>query len=67
MSAAENLDGGAFPVLNASELAEMSMFGSERATTAGELLFEAGEASYDLFVVLDGEVEVVRPTEIRRS
>jgi len=61
MSAAENLDAGAFPVLSAAELAEISAFGSERQTAAGELLFEAGEASYDLFVVLDGEVEVVRP------
>jgi thioredoxin reductase (NADPH) len=25
----------------------------------GELLFEAGESSYDLFVVLEGEVEIV--------
>ena len=28
--------------------------------TAGELLFQAGEASYDLFVILEGEVEIVR-------
>jgi thioredoxin reductase (NADPH) len=51
----------AFPVLSAAELEEISAFGSERSTSAGELLFEAGEASYDLFVVLDGEVEIVRP------
>jgi thioredoxin reductase (NADPH) len=48
------------PVLSAAELAEMTPFGSERTTAAGDLLFEAGEASYDLFVVLDGEVEVLR-------
>jgi thioredoxin reductase (NADPH) len=48
------------PVLSAAELAEMIPFGSERATAVGDLLFEAGEASYDLFVVLDGEVEVLR-------
>jgi CRP-like cAMP-binding protein len=29
------------------------------------LLFEAGEASYDLFVVLEGEVQVVsRPARV---
>jgi len=61
MSAAEELDPGAFPALSAAELAEIAAFGSERQTAAGELLFEAGEASYDLFVVLEGEVEVVRP------
>jgi len=48
------------PLLSAAELAEMTPFGSERTTTVGDLLFEAGEASYDLFVVLDGEVEVLR-------
>ncbi len=38
----------------------MASFGSERATEAGDLLFQAGEASYDLFVVLEGGVQVVR-------
>ncbi len=51
----------AFPVLSAAEIEEISAFGNRRPTSAGELLFEAGEASYDLFVVLDGEVEIVRP------
>jgi thioredoxin reductase (NADPH) len=58
MSAAEER---AFPVLSDAEIEEISAFGSERSTSDGELLFEAGEASYDLFVVLDGEVEIVRP------
>ncbi len=48
------------PVLGASQLQEMAAFGSERAVAAGDLLFEAGEASFDLFVVLEGEVEIVR-------
>ncbi|HXM86650.1 MAG TPA: cyclic nucleotide-binding domain-containing protein, partial [Solirubrobacteraceae bacterium] len=60
MSAAEDLDGVAFRALSESELAEVREFGQERETTAGELLFEAGEASYDLFVVLDGEIEILR-------
>ncbi|MCW3067583.1 MAG: thioredoxin reductase [Solirubrobacterales bacterium] len=50
----------AFPVLGASQLAEMASFGSEKPVAAGELLFEAGEASYQLFVVLEGAVEIVR-------
>ncbi len=53
-------DAGAFPVLRASELAEVAAFGSERPVAVGQLLFQAGEASYDLFVVLEGEVEIVR-------
>jgi len=50
----------ASPKLSASQLAEMATFGSERPVTVGELLFKAGEASYDLFVILDGEVEILR-------
>jgi thioredoxin reductase (NADPH) len=56
-------DGGqeaAFAVLSAAELAEIGAFGAEQATTVGQLLFRAGEASYDLFVVLEGHVDVVR-------
>ena len=53
-------DAGVFPVLRASELAEIAAFGNERPVAAEQLLFEAGEASYDLFVVLEGEVEIVR-------
>ncbi len=59
MSASEN-DAVAFRNLTASELSQIRAFGSERSVSAGESLFEAGEASYDLFVVLEGEVEVLR-------
>src|ERR1700720_3303891 len=59
MSTPEVPDPIAFPVLSASELSEVAPFGAERRVEAGELLFKAGEASYDLFVVLEGEVEVV--------
>jgi thioredoxin reductase (NADPH) len=60
MSARERQDAAAFQVLGAAELKEISAFGSERPTESGELLFRPGEASYDLFVVLEGEVEIVR-------
>ena len=59
MSARESLDEVAWPVLSAAELAEIAPFGEERAVADGELLFQAGEATDDLFVVLEGEVEVV--------
>jgi thioredoxin reductase (NADPH) len=61
MSASGSGDSVASPLLSASELADMGTFGTERATRAGDLLFQAGDASYDLFVVLEGEVQVVRP------
>ena len=60
MSTPGDQDAVASPVLSASELAEIAAFGIERPVAAGQLLFEAGEASYDLFVVLEGEVEIVR-------
>ncbi len=53
----------AFPVLSRSQLTEVASFGSEKPVAAGELLFEAGDASLDLFVVLEGEVEVVRSND----
>jgi thioredoxin reductase (NADPH) len=60
VSASSGTDPVAFPVLSASELAELAAFGAERAVSAGELLFEAGEASFDLFVILEGGAEVFR-------
>jgi thioredoxin reductase (NADPH) len=60
MSTNGGQDEVAFPTLSASELSEIAAFGSEEPTHAGQLLFKAGDASYDLFVVLEGEVEVVR-------
>ncbi len=60
MSTPSTPDPVAWPLLSASELAQVSAFGSERPTADGEVLFAAGEASDDLFVVLEGEAEVVR-------
>jgi thioredoxin reductase (NADPH) len=60
MSTPSRQEATAFAALSAAELSEVSAFGSERAMTAGELLFAAGDASYELFVVLEGEVEIVR-------
>lgn len=61
MSTSSFGDPVASPRLSASELADMATFGTEQAVQAGDLLFKAGDASYDLFVVLEGEVQVVRP------
>ena len=59
------LEDRAFPVLSPSQIAEAAPFGRERTVAAGEALFEAGEASYELFVVLEGEAVVVRDTKDR--
>jgi thioredoxin reductase (NADPH) len=60
MSTPARQDADAFPVLSDAQLLEMSAFGTERPTIAGQLLFQAGEASYDLFVLLEGAAEIVR-------
>ena len=52
------LGGGIF---DADALAALSQFGTEREVTVGEVLFRAGDAAYDLFVILEGAVEVFRP------
>jgi thioredoxin reductase (NADPH) len=61
MSTSAPGDRVAWPVLSAAQLADIASFGTERTTATDELLFEAGDASYDLFVVLEGEVQVLRP------
>ena len=63
MSSLGGEDPIAWPVLSSADLADLASFGSERATEAGQLLFTAGEASFDLFVVLEGEVQVVQSTD----
>ena len=51
----------AAPVLSAAALAELAPFGEERAVEAGDILFRAGDATYDFIVILEGEVDIVRP------
>jgi thioredoxin reductase (NADPH) len=60
MTERDTPDPVAWPLLGASELAEMAPFGTERPVRAGQVLFRAGEASNDLFVILEGEVEIIR-------
>src|ERR1700727_2395456 len=58
MSTAVDPQDVAFRPLSDAEWAEVRACGEERETHSGELLFEAGEASFALFVVLDGEIEI---------
>ncbi|HEX4244508.1 MAG TPA: cyclic nucleotide-binding domain-containing protein, partial [Acidimicrobiales bacterium] len=51
------------PTLSPATLTELAPFGREREVVVGENLFRAGDASYDFVVVLEGEVEVVRPDD----
>ena len=46
-------------VLTDAEIARLRSFGERRATRAGDVLFEVGDADYSLVVVLSGRTEIV--------
>jgi thioredoxin reductase (NADPH) len=48
-----------FPALREDQIETLSRYGQTRETTAGQVLFRAGDTQNDFFVVLGGEVEVV--------
>ena len=61
-------DDPALPTFDQEQLAAIAPFGEEREVAAGEVLYSAGDSPDDphcarpsFYVVLDGEVEVVRP------
>ncbi|HTW98804.1 MAG TPA: FAD-dependent oxidoreductase [Acidimicrobiales bacterium] len=47
------------PLLGAAELATLARYGTEVAVERGDVLFAAGDPSYDLFVVLEGCLELL--------
>jgi thioredoxin reductase (NADPH) len=53
----------AFPVLSAAQIAQLRPFGRVRVTRAGEVLFEVGDAGYDMVVVLAGRTAIVDRSE----
>src|ERR1700722_20399643 len=59
---------GSRPLLSGVQLAVLRRYGHVQAVAPGDLLFEDGDETYDLFVILEGEVEIVehygRSTEL---
>jgi thioredoxin reductase (NADPH) len=62
------VDTVALPTLDAGQLAVVEPFGEARDVAAGDVLYRAGESAADpscsrpsFYVVLEGEVEIVRP------
>ncbi len=47
--------------LGAAELEELAPYGVARDVDAGDVLFSPADESYDFWVVLHGEVEILRP------
>jgi thioredoxin reductase (NADPH) len=56
-----------FPTLSEELVARIRTHGEERAFEAGTVLVEQGDESVPFFVVLEGEIEVVHPTNVGRG
>jgi thioredoxin reductase (NADPH) len=58
---------GRSPLLDAAQLEVLGTYGTEHAVSPGDVLFAEGDPTYDLIVVLEGEVQIVanagQPTE----
>lgn len=59
----EDLEHRAFPVLDEDQIEALRRFGDERATEAGDVLFQAGDAIYPLVVVLEGRTQILDCSE----
>jgi thioredoxin reductase (NADPH) len=51
-----------FPALSPAQIARIASRGAVRPTTRGELLIEGGQTNVPFFVVMAGEIEVIRPS-----
>lgn len=49
----------ATPTLDATEVAQVAQFGARRRVSEGEYLYREGDVSYDFFVVVSAEVEIL--------
>src|SRR5215831_15730328 len=52
----------AFPTLTSAQLARIAAHGIRRSVTAGDILFEPGVPVAPFFVIVSGELEIVRPS-----
>src|SRR5580658_6540105 len=48
-----------FPKLDDAQIARLAAFGEQRQAGAGEILFDQGDVSHGVFVVLDGSIEII--------
>jgi thioredoxin reductase (NADPH) len=53
-----------FPSLSAAQIARIAAHGVVRPITGGEVLIESGQTNVPLFVVLAGEIEIIRPSTL---
>ena len=52
-----------FPAFSPGVLEELAEFGERREVDAGDVLYRAGEARWDFYVLIEGGLEVVRDDE----
>jgi thioredoxin reductase (NADPH) len=57
------IDEDAFPALTPGQIARIAPFAHERAFADGDSLWEAGDRQRPMFVVLEGEVEILSGTD----
>src|SRR5689334_15497744 len=55
--------GRLFPTLTDAQIARIASVGRRRAITRGEVLVEVGDRVVPVFVVLSGEIQVLRPAD----
>ena len=58
-SLSPQVQAGRSPVLDAAQLEVLRRYGTEQDMRAGEVLFADGDLTYDLFVVLAGQVRLI--------
>jgi thioredoxin reductase (NADPH) len=57
--AAPSSQAGRSPVLDPAQLEVLGSYGTQQDVAAGDVLFAEGDETYDLIVVLEGEVQIV--------
>ena len=50
-----------FPVLTSQQIAHVAAHGRRRATARGDVLLDVGDKTLSLFLVVSGELEILRP------
>jgi thioredoxin reductase (NADPH) len=53
----------AFPTLTADDLTLLESFGTRRSVEVGDVLFRAGDDTYDFFAVVSGVVQIINDTD----
>ena len=56
-----------FPTLTPQQLSRIAAHGRRRSTARGDLLVEVGDKPVPFFVVLSGELQVLRPTDMAET